>query len=298
MTPLQVARVVGLVASGDLTNKLARAVVDLVLDAPDPSAADVDALVAEHDLRVVSDSGALREAVAAAVAAQPGPAQKVRDGNEKAVGPLVGAVMRGHRRRGRRGGRAPDAAGAPARLTRGGRARTRQADAGTSGSRTTRSSSAAGVPRPSRLLVSTQSEPSGASTTARSRPNSSVSSAEGAVTPPLPSSGTSHSRCPRSAVTYSAPSAIAAPDGAASSGAHVSSGVGELRGAAPALHLRPAVVGARLQAVHLVEGVGAELRGVQAAGVVPGQALHVAVPEGEHRRARVRVVAGHVAVGG
>ena len=94
VTPAQVARVVALVASGDLTNKLARTVVDLVLDAPEPSSADVDALVAEHDLRVVSDESALSGAVAAAVQAQPGPAQKVRDGNEKAVGPLVGAVMR------------------------------------------------------------------------------------------------------------------------------------------------------------------------------------------------------------
>jgi hypothetical protein len=38
------------------------------------------------------------------------------------------------------------------------------------GKRTTRSSVAAGVPRPSRLLVVTQSQPSGPTTTVRRRP--------------------------------------------------------------------------------------------------------------------------------
>ena len=95
VTPAQVARVIALVVAGDLSNSLARQVVDLVLAEPGATAAgDVDRLVVEHGLQVVSDTGALTAAADAAIEAQPGPAQKVRDGNEKAVGPLVGAVMK------------------------------------------------------------------------------------------------------------------------------------------------------------------------------------------------------------
>jgi hypothetical protein len=52
-----------------------------------------------------------------------------------------------------------------------------------------------------------------------------------------------------------------------------------------ALDLRPAAVGALGDLVHLVEAVLAELHGVEAAGVVEGQALDVAVALGQHRRA-------------
>ena len=41
-----------------------------------------------------SDDGGLAEIVAAAIAADPDAAEKVRAGNMKAVGPLVGYVMR------------------------------------------------------------------------------------------------------------------------------------------------------------------------------------------------------------
>src|SRR5664279_1934477 len=69
------------------------------------------------------------------------------------------------------------------------------------------------------------------------------------------------------------------------------------RRSAAALHLRPAVIGALADEVHLVEPVLAELRRVQPAAYVPGQSLHVAVPETPHRRSWGRVVCGYAAVG-
>jgi aspartyl-tRNA(Asn)/glutamyl-tRNA(Gln) amidotransferase subunit B len=93
ITPGQVARVVVLVAEGALTAGLARQVVDGVL-AGEGSPDDV---VAARGLAVVSDEGALGEAVDAAIAAQPDTADKVRGGKVQAVGALVGAVMKATR---------------------------------------------------------------------------------------------------------------------------------------------------------------------------------------------------------
>ena len=93
VTPVQVARVVELVASGSLTAGLARQVVDGVL----AGEGEPDAVVEARGLAVVSDEGALGEAVDAAIAAQPDAADKVRAGKVQAVGALVGAVMKATR---------------------------------------------------------------------------------------------------------------------------------------------------------------------------------------------------------
>ena len=90
VTPADVARVCVLVGEGALTTALARQALTGVLDGE----GDVDAVVTARGLAVEQDIGALDTAVDEAIAAQPGPAQKVRDGNDKAVGPLVGAVMK------------------------------------------------------------------------------------------------------------------------------------------------------------------------------------------------------------
>ena len=90
ITPAQVARVIELVSSGELTNKLARQVVDGVLageGAPDE-------VVERHGLKVVSDEGALVAAVDEALAAQPDVADKIRGGKVAAAGAIVGAVMK------------------------------------------------------------------------------------------------------------------------------------------------------------------------------------------------------------
>ena len=86
------------------------------------------------------------------------------------------------------------------------------------------SSSGPGFPRPSRLLVVNHTEPSGARTTSRSLPYSPMKCATGVPSAPLRSSGTCHSRSPRSAAIQRLPAAIAAPDGDAWSVGQVSSG--------------------------------------------------------------------------
>ncbi len=90
VTPAQVARVTELVASGTLNDKLARQVLDGVLSGE----GSPDEIVAARGLAVVSDDGALLEAVDAAIAANPEVADKIKSGKINAAGALVGAVMR------------------------------------------------------------------------------------------------------------------------------------------------------------------------------------------------------------
>jgi aspartyl-tRNA(Asn)/glutamyl-tRNA(Gln) amidotransferase subunit B len=93
ITPAQLARVIALVAGGELNNKLARQVVDGVL-AGEGSPDDV---VAARGLAVVSDDTALVAAVDEALAAQPNVAEKIRGGKVAAAGAIVGAVMKATR---------------------------------------------------------------------------------------------------------------------------------------------------------------------------------------------------------
>jgi aspartyl-tRNA(Asn)/glutamyl-tRNA(Gln) amidotransferase subunit B len=93
VTPDQVARVAELVSSGQLNDKLARAVLDGVL----AGEGDPDEVVAARGLAVVSDEGALGAAVDEAIAANPDIAAKIREGKVAAAGALVGAVMRATR---------------------------------------------------------------------------------------------------------------------------------------------------------------------------------------------------------
>lgn len=90
ITPQQVARVIALVNAGELTNKLAREVVQGVLageGAPDE-------VVDQRGLKVVSDDSALIAAVDEALAAQPDVGEKIRGGKVQAAGAIVGAVMK------------------------------------------------------------------------------------------------------------------------------------------------------------------------------------------------------------
>ncbi len=93
ITPAQVARVQALVDAGTLTDKLARSVFEGVL----AGEGDPDAVVASRGLAVVSDDGALGEAVDAVIAAQPDVADKIRAGKVQAAGALIGAVMKAMR---------------------------------------------------------------------------------------------------------------------------------------------------------------------------------------------------------
>jgi aspartyl-tRNA(Asn)/glutamyl-tRNA(Gln) amidotransferase subunit B len=93
ITPAQVARVCALVADGSLNDKLARQVIEGVLDGE----GEPDEVVAKRGLAVVSDDSALGAAVDAAIEANPDVAAKIRDGKVAAAGALVGAVMKATR---------------------------------------------------------------------------------------------------------------------------------------------------------------------------------------------------------
>ncbi|WP_151081596.1 Asp-tRNA(Asn)/Glu-tRNA(Gln) amidotransferase subunit GatB [Nocardioides cynanchi] len=90
VSPADVARVQALVDEGKLNDKLARQVLDGVL-AGDGGPDDV---VAARGLGIVSDDGALTEAVDRAIADNPDVADKIRDGKVAAAGALIGAVMK------------------------------------------------------------------------------------------------------------------------------------------------------------------------------------------------------------
>lgn len=85
-----IAQVIALIASGELTDKLARQVVEGVI-AGEGSPSDV---IAKRGLKVVSDDFALMKAIEDAIAAQPETAERVRGGNIPAAGALIGAVMK------------------------------------------------------------------------------------------------------------------------------------------------------------------------------------------------------------
>ena len=85
-----VAQVIALISKGELTDKLARQVVEGVI-AGEGSPADV---ITKRGLKVVSDDSQLMKAIIDAVAAQAETAQRVREGNIPAAGALIGAVMK------------------------------------------------------------------------------------------------------------------------------------------------------------------------------------------------------------
>jgi aspartyl-tRNA(Asn)/glutamyl-tRNA(Gln) amidotransferase subunit B len=90
ITPAQVAKVIGLIHSGELTNKLAREVVRGVLEGE----GEPTEVVEKRGLKVVSDDSALLAAVDEALAANPDVADKIRGGKVQAAGAIVGQVMR------------------------------------------------------------------------------------------------------------------------------------------------------------------------------------------------------------
>jgi aspartyl-tRNA(Asn)/glutamyl-tRNA(Gln) amidotransferase subunit B len=90
VTPGQVARIVEVIAAGELTDSLARQVLVGVM----AGEGDPDAVITARNLRVVSDDGALGSAIDTAIAASPEVAAKIRDGKVAAIGALVGSVMR------------------------------------------------------------------------------------------------------------------------------------------------------------------------------------------------------------
>ncbi|MFY0406114.1 Asp-tRNA(Asn)/Glu-tRNA(Gln) amidotransferase subunit GatB [Solicola sp. PLA-1-18] len=90
VSPAQVAEVQGLVDAGRVNDKLARQVFDGLL----AGEGTPEEIVAARGLEVVSDDGALGEAVDRAIEANPDVAEKIRGGKQAAAGALIGAVMK------------------------------------------------------------------------------------------------------------------------------------------------------------------------------------------------------------
>ncbi len=90
ISPSDVAEIVALVEKGDLTDKLARQVVEGVINGEGKPAQVIES----RGLKVVSDESALMAAIERAIAAQPETAEKVRNGHIPAAGALIGAVMK------------------------------------------------------------------------------------------------------------------------------------------------------------------------------------------------------------
>jgi len=85
-----VAEIVALIVKGELTDKLARQVVEGVINGEGRPAE----IIEKRGIKVVSDDSALMSAIEKAIAAQPDVAEKVRGGHVPAAGALIGAVMK------------------------------------------------------------------------------------------------------------------------------------------------------------------------------------------------------------
>jgi aspartyl-tRNA(Asn)/glutamyl-tRNA(Gln) amidotransferase subunit B len=88
--PTDIARVETLISEGALTDKMARQVFEGVL----AGEGDVDSVIAQRGLAVVSDDASLIVAIDEALAAQPDVAEKIASGKVQAAGAIVGAVMK------------------------------------------------------------------------------------------------------------------------------------------------------------------------------------------------------------
>ncbi|MEZ6058951.1 MAG: Asp-tRNA(Asn)/Glu-tRNA(Gln) amidotransferase subunit GatB [Planctomycetaceae bacterium] len=86
------------ITDGRITNKSARDVYAILRERSASGAAigagDVDDIIAENNLEIVRDAGAIEAAIAAAVSARPDAAADVRAGKPQAIGPLIGMVMK------------------------------------------------------------------------------------------------------------------------------------------------------------------------------------------------------------
>jgi aspartyl-tRNA(Asn)/glutamyl-tRNA(Gln) amidotransferase subunit B len=93
ISPAQVAKVIGLVDEGKLSNKLARQVVEGVL----AGEGEPDEVMKARGLEVVRDESVIQAAVDEALAANPDIVEKIRGGKVAAAGAIVGAVMKATR---------------------------------------------------------------------------------------------------------------------------------------------------------------------------------------------------------
>ena len=93
ITPADVAEVEKLIADGKLNDKLAKQTVEGVLKGEGTP----DEVVKKHDYKIVEDNGAIEAAVDAAFEANPDVVEKLKSGNMKPMGVIIGAVMKATR---------------------------------------------------------------------------------------------------------------------------------------------------------------------------------------------------------
>jgi aspartyl-tRNA(Asn)/glutamyl-tRNA(Gln) amidotransferase subunit B len=88
--PATLAALIGMVQAKKISHGSGKTVLaTLVAEGGDP-----EAIVEREGLAQISDSGELKAIVAAAVDANPEAAEQIRSGNQKAIGAIVGAVMK------------------------------------------------------------------------------------------------------------------------------------------------------------------------------------------------------------
>ncbi|HEY7151713.1 MAG TPA: Asp-tRNA(Asn)/Glu-tRNA(Gln) amidotransferase subunit GatB [Solirubrobacterales bacterium] len=90
VSPDALARLVGMVEAKQVTTGAARKVLAALVE----GGGDPAEIVEREGLGQMSDEGELEAIVERAIEAQPDAAERVRSGNPKAIGPIVGAVMR------------------------------------------------------------------------------------------------------------------------------------------------------------------------------------------------------------
>jgi len=90
VTPEMLAEMISLIASGTISGKIAKSVFEEMLS----TGSDARSVVERRGLTQISDEGELREVVARVVEANPRSVEDFRSGKEKALGFLVGQVMK------------------------------------------------------------------------------------------------------------------------------------------------------------------------------------------------------------
>ncbi|HMT05159.1 MAG: Asp-tRNA(Asn)/Glu-tRNA(Gln) amidotransferase subunit GatB [Solirubrobacterales bacterium] len=90
VTPAGLATLISLVADRKISHGAGKTVLEEMV----ASGAEPVTVVAEKGLEQISDSGELEKIVIQAIEDNPKPAEQIRAGNEKAIGALVGAVMK------------------------------------------------------------------------------------------------------------------------------------------------------------------------------------------------------------
>ena len=86
----RLGRLIDLIADGTVSNRLAKDVFEIMFETGD----DPEKIVEERGMKQVSDTGAIEQAVDAAIAAGARQVEQYRAGNEKILGWFVGQVMK------------------------------------------------------------------------------------------------------------------------------------------------------------------------------------------------------------